>query len=346
MLYTACFIQALNLPMTTHIATNDSDDQQLCQFGRLVIETELQAVQALTNRIDATFAKACHYILACQGRVVVIGMGKSGHIGNKLASTLASTGTPALFVHPGEASHGDLGMITPNDVVLAISYSGRTHEILTILPLIKRWDIPLISLTGDPESPLARMANVNLNIQVKEEACPLGLAPTSSTTATLVMGDALAIALLQARNFTAEDFALSHPGGTLGKRLLLRLSDIMRTGKQIPLIKEQAMLSDALVEMSEKGMGMTAVVNERSQLLGVYTDGDLRRTLDNGYDIRSIKIAEVMTKNCKTISANVLAVECLEMMEKHRITSLLIVDDKHIPVGAIHMHDLLRAGIV
>jgi len=324
----------------------ERDTERFCQFGQTVVNIELQAIQALTERIDESFAAACRYILACQGRVVVIGMGKSGHIGSKIASTLASTGTPAFFVHPGEASHGDLGMITANDVIIAISYSGRTNEILTLLPLIKRWNIPLISMTGDPKSPLARTATVNLNIQVREEACPLGLAPTSSTTTTLVMGDALAIALLQARNFTAEDFALSHPGGTLGKRLLLRINDIMRTGKDVPRIKDAAMVTDALVEMSQKGMGMTSVVNEQGQLLGVYTDGDLRRTLDHGFDIRTTKIAEVMTRHCKTIAAESLAVECLEMMEKYKITSLLIVDEQHKPIGAVHMHDLLRAGIV
>lgn len=322
------------------------DNEQFCKFGQTVVNIELQAIQALSARLDHNFATACRYILACQGRVVVIGMGKSGHIGSKIASTLASTGTPAFFVHPGEASHGDLGMITASDVVIAISYSGRTSEILTLLPLIKRWDIPLISITGDPDSPLARTANVNLNVQVKEEACPLGLAPTSSTTTTLVMGDALAIALLQARNFTAEDFALSHPGGTLGKRLLLRIKDIMRIGSDIPMVPENAMLSEALVEMSQKGMGMTSIVNNHGQLLGIYTDGDLRRTIDHGFDIHTTKISEVMTKNCKTITMDALAVSCLEMMEQYKITSLLITDEQQRPIGAIHMHDLLRAGIV
>lgn len=325
---------------------NEQDAAQLCEFAKTVIEIELQAIQALLGRIDGGFSRACRYILACQGRVVVIGMGKSGHIGNKLAATLAITGTPAFFVHPGEASHGDLGMITANDVVIAISYSGRTNEILTILPLLKRWGIPLISLTGDPNSPLAQAADVNLDVTIEKEACPLGLAPTSSTTATLVMGDALAVALLRARNFTAEDFARSHPGGTLGKRLLLRIRDIMRTGHSIPMVTEHAALTDALVEMTNKGMGMTSVVNAQGQLLGVYTDGDLRRTLDGGHDIRQTKICEVMTRNCKTIEQQALAVECLETMEKHKITSLLVVDDNRIPIGAIHMHDLLRAGIV
>lgn len=324
----------------------EHDTEQFCEFAKTVIDTELQAIQALIPRIDDAFAQACRYILACQGRVVVIGMGKSGHIGSKLAATLASTGTPAFFVHPGEASHGDLGMITANDVVIAISYSGRTNEILTILPLIKRWGIPLISVTGDAKSPLAQTADVNLDVTVEKEACPLGLAPTSSTTATLVMGDALAVTLLRARNFTAEDFALSHPGGTLGKRLLLRIKDIMRTGNSIPKVSEQAMLTEALVEMTNKGMGMTSVVNSQGQLLGVYTDGDLRRTLDGGFDIRQTKIKEVMTRNCKTIDQQALAVECLETMEKYKITSLLIVDEQQVPIGAIHMHDLLRAGIV
>lgn len=319
---------------------------QFCSVAKKVIEVELQAIQALTQRIDHNFVQACHYIFNCQGRIIVIGMGKSGHIGNKLAATLASTGTPAFFVHPGEASHGDLGMITRQDVVIAISYSGNTHEILAILPLIKRWNIPLISMTGNLNSPLAKTAHVNLNIQVKEEACPLGLAPTSSTTATLVMGDALAIALLQARNFTAEDFALSHPGGTLGKRLLLRVSDIMRVGQDIPVVGQTALISEALVEISTKGMGMTAIVDEHNHLIGVYTDGDLRRTLDQGFDIHTAIITQVMTKNAKTMAAETLAIECLEIMEKNKITSLVIVNQEQLPIGAIHMHDLLRAGIV
>lgn len=322
------------------------NSSQFCQFGKKVIETELQAINELTQRIDDNFVHACNYILACQGRVVVIGMGKSGHIGNKLASTLASTGTPAFFVHPGEASHGDLGMITINDVVIAISYSGNTHEVLAILPLIKRWNIPLISMTGNANSPLAQAATVNLNIQVRVEACPLGLAPTSSTTAALVMSDALAITLLQARNFTAEDFARSHPGGTLGKRLLLRVCDIMHRGENIPKVGESASLIEALVEMSTKGMGMTAITNEHGQLLGVYTDGDLRRTLDKGFNIHTTKITQVMTENCKTMAADILAVECLEVMEKNKITSLVIIDDNQHLIGAVHMHDLLRAGII
>lgn len=322
--------------------TND----KLKQLGLAVIETEAKAVAALASRVNGNFVSACHLMLACEGRIVVLGMGKSGHVGSKIAATLASTGSPAFFVHPGEASHGDLGMITAKDVVLALSNSGETAEIITILPLIKRLGVPLISLTGNPNSTLAKSATVNIDVSVEQEACPLGLAPTASTTAALAMGDALAISLLESRGFTAEDFALSHPGGTLGRRLLLRISDIMHTGERIPTIRDGAPMSEALMEMTKKGLGMTAVVNEAGQAIGVFTDGDLRRALDRGADLHNTGVSELMTRNCTTVVPDILAAEALRVMEDKRINALLVVDeDKHL-VGALNMHDLLRAGVV
>ena len=319
---------------------------KLKQLGLAVIDIEAKAVAALAARIDANFVQACHYMLACEGRIVVLGMGKSGHIGGKIAATLASTGSPAFFVHPGEASHGDLGMITEKDVVLALSNSGETDEILTILPLIKRLGVPLIALTGNPPSTLARAANVHVNVSVAQEACPLGLAPTSSTTATLAMGDALAVAMLEARGFTAEDFARSHPGGRLGRRLLLLIKDIMHTGMAIPKVQENALLKEALMEMSRKGLGMTAVVDTQQALLGVFTDGDLRRHLDEQVNVHTTPIAELMTRHCKTVHPDKLAAEALQIMEAHKINALLVVDDQGTLVGALNMHDLLRAGVV
>ncbi|WP_150909800.1 KpsF/GutQ family sugar-phosphate isomerase [Marinobacter halotolerans] len=310
------------------------------------IAIERDAIDALSERIDDSFVKACEVIMACKGRVVVTGMGKSGHIGNKIAATLASTGTPAFFVHPGEASHGDLGMITGQDVVLAISNSGNTSEVLTILPLFKRMGAPLISMTGNANSVLAREAAANLDISVAVEACPLGLAPTSSTTATLVMGDALAVALLEARGFSAEDFAMSHPGGTLGRRLLLRVSDIMHAGDQIPRVQENVPLSRALLEISRKGLGMTTVVNASGELCGIFTDGDLRRTLDRSIDIHSTAISDVMTRNGRTIHEDQLAAEALNMMEELKINALPVIDRNGLLTGAINMHDLLRAGVI
>lgn len=315
------------------------------QYALAVISCEARAVQSLESRISDNFAEACQYLLNCPERIVVIGMGKSSYIGGKIAATLASTGSPAFFVHPGEASHGDLGMITSKDVVIAISNSGETPEILTILPLIKHLKMPLISITGNPNSTLAQAANVNLDAGVHEEACPLGLTPTSSTTAALVMGDALAVALLQARGFTAADFARSHPGGKLGKRLLLRVSDLMRTGEQVPIVRRTVKVSDALIEMSQKALGMTTVIDDKRQLLGIYTDGDLRRTLDKGLDIRATVIEHVMTKFPKYIEAKTLAVEALQLMEDCQITVLVITNSDLYPIGVIHMHDLLRAGV-
>lgn len=326
--------------------TQKSSDEQFCKLGKAVIQTEAQAVLDLEKRIDKNFAEACRNLLACEGRIVVMGMGKSGHIGSKIAATLASTGTPAFFVHPGEANHGDLGMITRKDTALAISNSGETPEILNLLPLIKRLGIPLISLTGNPNSTIAKVATINLDIHVEKEACPLGLAPTSSTTAALVMGDALAIALLEARGFTSDDFALFHPGGSLGRRLLLRIDDIMHTGETIPVVHEDCLLDKALIEITQKRLGMTAIVGSDGLLRGIYTDGDLRRTLDHGHDVHTTKISKVMTQNCITIPPKTLAAEALQIMEKHKITSLLVVDHSRIPMGVVHMHDLLRAGVV
>jgi len=282
----------------------------------------------------------------CEGRVVVTGMGKSGHIANKIAATLASTGTPAFFVHPGEASHGDLGMITKNDVVLAISNSGNTAEIATILPLIKRMGAPLISMTGNPESILATQADVSLDISIQKEACPLGLAPTSSTTVTLVMGDAIAVALLEAKGFSEEDFAFSHPGGSLGRKLLLKVSDIMHTGNRIPTVRAGTPLSEGLLEISEKGFGLTAVLDENGRLSGLFTDGDLRRAFDSDIDLKHTRIEQLMTKHCKTITPDELAVEALNVMEKNKITGLLVTGDDNQLVGVVHMHDLLRAGVI
>lgn len=316
-----------------------------CTLGLAVIETEAQAVFELTQRIDARFEKACELLLACKGRIVVTGMGKSGHIANKLAATFSSTGSPSFFMHPGEASHGDLGMITPQDTVVAISHSGNTVELVTILPLLKRLEVPLITLTGNVDSTLAKSADVNLDVSIKQEACPLGLAPTTSTTVSLVMGDALAIALLQARGFSAEDFALSHPGGALGKKLLLRIDDLCHKGDQLPLTNEKATISEALIEVTDKKLGMTCVVDNHGILVGVYTDGDIRRTLTSQYDINTTQLKEVMTRNCRTIHMGMLAAEALAIMQKYSITSLVVVDEMNRPHAVLHLHDLLKAGV-
>ena len=316
------------------------------QLGRAVVTTELAEITALQSRIDENFSSACELLLNCRGRIVVTGMGKSGHIGGKIAATLASTGSPAFFVHPGEASHGDLGMITKNDVVIALSNSGNTAEITTIIPILKRFAVPLISMTGDKNSTLATEANINLDVSVSKEACPHDLAPTSSTTVALVMGDALAVALLQARGFTAEDFALSHPGGSLGKRLLLHVSDVMHTGESIPKVLQSATVSEALLEMSKKGLGMTAIVDAQDTVLGLYTDGDLRRSLDKNIDVRSTAISDVMTKNCRTTTADELAASIVKQMDDHGINGLLVTDENNKLIGAFNMHDILRAGIV
>ncbi len=332
--------------MSKNTRPTAAEADRLRALGLAVIENEADAIRALAPRIDQAFAQACAFMLACEGRIVVTGMGKSGHIGGKIAATLASTGSPAFFVHPGEASHGDLGMITAKDVVLALSNSGETTELLTILPLIKRLGVPLIALTGKPDSMLSRMADVNLDVSVQQEACPLNLAPTSSTTATLAMGDALAIALLEARGFTEEDFARSHPGGTLGRRLLLLIGDIMHSGDAIPKVPEDASLRDALIEMTDKGLGMTTVVDREHRIKGVFTDGDLRRALDTAPDVHSCRIVDVMTRNCQTARPEMLAAEALQIMQEKKINALPIVDEELRLVGTVNMHDLLRAGVV
>ncbi|MGW8246674.1 MAG: KpsF/GutQ family sugar-phosphate isomerase [Acidiferrobacterales bacterium] len=316
------------------------------KLGQQVIDLENQAVASLSSRVDQAFCDAGELILNCSGRVVVVGMGKSGHIGGKIAATLASTGTPAFFVHPGEASHGDLGMITANDTVLAISNSGETAEILTILPLIKRMEVKLIAFTGNSNSTLAKQADVVIDVGVDKEACPLNLAPTSSTTVTLVMGDALAVALLESRGFTEEDFARSHPGGALGKRLLLFVKDIMHSGDAVPSVLESAKLTEALLEMTGKGLGMTAVVDNEQKLAGIFTDGDLRRVLNQRQDITNIDIRDVMSRNPVTCHTDMLAAEAVAIMESKKINGLVALDDENRVVGALNMLDLLAAGVV
>lgn len=317
-----------------------------CAKARQVFAIEAAAINGLNQYLDQQFALVCQRMFSCTGRVIVVGMGKSGHIANKIAATLASTGTPAFFVHPGEASHGDLGMITKQDIVLALSNSGETHEVLVLVPVLKRLGIQLVAMTGNPDSTLAKLADWHLCVKVAEEACPLGLAPTASTTAALVMGDALAVALLEARGFSADDFALSHPGGSLGRRLLLRLQDVMHQGTQIPIVAASATIKEALLEISEKGLGMTAIVATDGTLAGIFTDGDLRRLLDLKIDIHQTAIADVMSKNCVTARPEMLAAEALKIMEQRKINGLIVVSDTHIPVGAMNMHDLLRSGVI
>lgn len=321
-------------------------NEELITLAASVLEIESRAVDQLRSRLGDDFAAACRLIMATPGRIVVTGMGKSGHISSKIAATLASTGTPSFFMHPAEASHGDLGMITRHDTMLAVSYSGETEEVVTILPLVKRMGARLISMTGKPVSTLASAADVHLDVSVSEEACPLNLAPTASTTATLAMGDALAVALLEMRGFTAEDFALSHPSGSLGKRLLLRVSDVMRTGGDIPVVTPDVRLRDGLMEMTQKGLGMTAIAEADGTILGIFTDGDLRRALDAGADVHATAMAEVMHTNCKTIGAEVLAVEAVNILEENKITSLLVADCEGRLAGALNIHDLFRAGIM
>jgi len=310
------------------------------------VALEAKAVAALADRIDEGFVRACELILECKGRVIIVGVGKSGHIGGKIAATLASTGTPAFFVHPGEASHGDLGMITPEDIVLAISNSGESKEILTILPIIKRMGVKLIALTGNTSSSLTRQADASLDVSVEKEACPMNLSPTASTTAALAMGDAIAVALLRSRNFTREDFASFHPGGLLGRRLLIYVEDIMHTGEQIPLVTHDASLQNALLEMTSKGLGMTGVVDKQGCLCGIYTDGDLRRTLNQGVDVYKAKISDVMTHDPTTIGAGRLAHEAVQLIRQHNFNGLYVVDSDNHVLGALNMQVLLRAGIV
>lgn len=325
-----------------------TDPSQMIARGRRVLATEAAAVAALEHRLDEAFARACDLLLACKGRIVVTGMGKSGHVGNKIASTLASTGSPSFFVHPAEAIHGDLGMITDGDVVLALSNSGETAELLTILPVIKRLGVPLIALTGNGVSTLSRYATVTLDVSVPAEACPLNLAPTASTTATLAMGDALAIAVLEARGFTEEDFARSHPGGSLGRRLLLHVEDVMRKGDELPRVGPETLLRDGLLEMSRKGLGMTTVVDDANHVLGIFTDGDLRRALDRQVDVHSTRMREVMTVGGKVAEPRMLAAEAVHLMDTYRITSLPVVlpEAGRRLVGALNVHDLLRAGVM
>jgi arabinose-5-phosphate isomerase len=332
--------------MSTEKHNTQREAQKLIKLGKAVIETETTAIADLIHSIDQNFVEACKKILACKGRTVVIGMGKSGHIANKIAATLASTGTPAFFVHPGEASHGDLGMITKQDVVIAISNSGETEEVINLLPVIKRLNIPLIALSGNPESTLSRSATVNINVVVKQEACPLGLAPTASTTAALAMGDALAIALLEARGFSADDFALAHPAGALGRRLLLHVNDIMHTGKEIPKVFESTLFKDALLEMSGKGLGVTAVVENNDRVIGIFTDGDVRRALDSEVDIHKTKIGELISHSFKSIDKDELAAAALAKMEECKINALLVTDNQNRLIGILNMHDLLRAKVV
>lgn len=314
--------------------------------GLRVLDIERQALSDIAQYVDENFHQACQLIYDCQGRTIVIGMGKSGHIGNKIAATLASTGSPAFFVHPGEASHGDLGMITKNDVVMLISNSGETSEVLNIIPVLKRLGAKMIAMTGNTSSTMATLANVHICIKVQKEACSLGLAPTASTTATLAMGDAMAVALLEARGFTADDFALSHPGGSLGKRLLLTLKDVMHSGKNTPIINVTQTIKDALIEMSAKGLGMTAIVDSQQQLVGLFTDGDLRRILEQRIDIHTTQIDVVMTKSCTTATQDILAAEALNIMEQKRINGLIIVNEQNHPIGALNMQDLLKAGVL
>ncbi|GAA62043.1 arabinose 5-phosphate isomerase KdsD [Pseudoalteromonas sp. BSi20652] len=314
--------------------------------GLRVLDVERQALSDIAQYVDENFHNACQLMYDCEGRIIIIGMGKSGHIGNKIAATLASTGSPAFFVHPGEASHGDLGMITKNDVVMLISNSGETSEVLNIIPVLKRLGAKMIAMTGNTQSTMATLANVHVCIKVEKEACSLGLAPTSSTTATLAMGDAMAVALLEARGFTADDFALSHPGGSLGKRLLLTLKDVMHSGVNTPIISVSQTVKDALIEMSAKGLGMTAIVDENQQLVGLFTDGDLRRILEQRIDIHTTQIDVVMTKSCTTATQDMLAAEALNIMEHKRINGLIVINELNQPIGALNMQDLLKAGVL
>ncbi|HEY7889977.1 MAG TPA: KpsF/GutQ family sugar-phosphate isomerase [Steroidobacteraceae bacterium] len=323
-----------------------ADTSSLLATARRALAIEAQAVEALLARLDDRFADACRVCLQCQGRIVVTGMGKSGHIAHKVAATLASTGSPAFFLHPAEASHGDLGMITRGDAVLALSNSGETPELLLLLPHLKRLAVPLIVMAGKTDSTLGRAATVAIDVSVPEEACPLNLAPTASTTATLAMGDALAVAVLEARGFTKQDFARSHPGGSLGRQLLLHVEQLMRTGEALPRVGPKTRLGDGLVEMSRKGLGMTVIVDDGNRILGVFTDGDLRRALDRQVDVHGAVMSEVMTSPCRSMGPQDLAAEAVHLMEVHRITALPVADEQGRLIGALNVHDLLRAGVM
>ncbi len=330
----------------TELSLVAHDDATLIRLGRDALATEAAAIVAVSDRLGADFVSACRVCLSARGRVVVIGMGKSGHVGRKIAATLASTGTPSFFVHPAEAQHGDIGMVTHDDVVILLSNSGETHEVLAVVPVLKRLGIPLVALTGNPQSALARAADVHVDVSVPAEACPLNLAPTASTTAALATGDALAVVLLHLRGFTEADFARSHPGGSLGRRLLLHVDEVMHSGSEVPIVGPTDTVSAGLLEMSRKGLGMTAVAGPDGELLGVFTDGDLRRALDRRIDVHVTLMDEVMTRQCRTIGPRVLAVEAVVLMERHRITSLVVVDDDQRIRGALNVHDLLRAGVM
>jgi arabinose-5-phosphate isomerase len=328
------------------LALTEPSTKQLVALATRVLDIESRAIADLVGRIDGAFADACRLCLETEGRVVVTGMGKSGHIGGKIAATLASTGTPSFFMHPAEASHGDLGMITAHDLLLAVSYSGETDEVVTILPLVKRMGARLISMTGKPNSTLAKAADVHLDVSISEEACPLNLAPTASTTATLAMGDALAVALLESRGFTAEDFALSHPSGSLGKKLLLKVEDVMHTGDEIPSVGADVSVTDGLLEMSQKGLGMTAIVDRDNHILGVFTDGDLRRALDTEINVHKTKMEDVMHPGCVTVGPDEMAASAVHILDEKKITSLLVADSDGRLVGALNIHDLFRAGVM
>lgn len=324
--------------------TNETKNSDFIASAQKVLRIEAQSISDQINSIGTSFIQACEEILSCEGRVIVTGMGKSGHIANKIAATLASTGTPAFFVHPGEASHGDLGMITPKDLVLAISNSGETSEVLSILPIIKRMGVPLIGMASINDSTLAKLSDIYINVPVTQEACPMNLAPTASTTTSLAIGDALAIAILNARDFDETDFARSHPGGSLGRRLLLYVEDIMHKGDQVPLVSSDATLSDALVEMTSKGLGMTGIIDEKKHLIGIYTDGDLRRTLANETKVDT-PITEIMTPDPVTAAPSILAAELVAILKKRKVGGLLITEQKRV-VGALNMQDLLKAGVL
>lgn len=327
-------------------AASAFDAARALQLAARTLDIEAAALVGVKARLDDAFAQAVRTMLACRGRVVVMGMGKSGHVGRKIAATLASTGTPAMFVHPAEASHGDLGMVTPNDVVLAISNSGESDELNAIVPLLRRQGVPLLAMTGRADSTLARHADLVLSSAVEQEACPLNLAPTASTTAQIALGDALAVALLDARGFSADDFAHAHPGGALGRRLLTRVRDVMRPAEQVPQVRPEATLAEALLAMTRGGLGMTAAVEASGRLAGIFTDGDLRRALERGIDVHTTRLADVMTRDAQSIGADALAVEAAEIMERRRITQILVVENRTTLVGALNAHDLMRARVI
>ena len=325
--------------------TKEQKKFDFIRIGKKVLDIESIAISKLKDQLDNNFDTACQLCLDCSGKIIVMGIGKSGHIADKLAATLASTGTPSFFVHPGEASHGDLGMISKSDVVMALSNSGKTEEIVSLLPILKNMGIKIIALTGDDKSAIATASDVHIDVGVEEEACPMNLSPTASTTAALAMGDAIAVALLEKRGFSVEDFAKSHPGGSIGKKLLLLVQDIMHTDEEIPIVLQDDKLALGLIEMSEKALGMTAVINEKNELVGIYTDGDLRRTLEENVDIQTTLMREVMTQNCVTVKPNLLAVKAVEIIQENKITSLVVVKENKI-VGALNIHDLFRAGVM